>query len=235
MPRRPPLRRRLATATRWPAGVLMTSWRYMWRTTPMERIEAEGEWARIGPPALPPGVSHDEVQPPESGAGPLFRRRYRMRIEGSEWSPEELVDAVAGDPGSVSPSEFAQFVKVRGEEGEMRVGDEYVVRMAAPWDGPVRVVAREPARFRLVTLEGHLEAGQIEFSAEREDGRLLFTIESWARSADMAVHALYDKLRMAKETQLHMWISMLERIEDLSGGRRHGRVEIHTLRAEPPA
>ena len=48
----------------------------------------------------------------------------------------------------------------------MRVGDEFVVRMPGPWDGPVRVVERDPdARFRLVTLAGHLEAGQIEFRA----------------------------------------------------------------------
>jgi hypothetical protein len=134
----------------------------------------------------------------------------------------------------VSPTEFAQFVKVGGEEGELRVGDEFVVRMAAPWDGPVRVVDRSETSFRFVTLEGHLEAGQIEFRAGEEDGRLVFTIESWARSASTAVHALYDKLRMAKETQLHMWISMLERIEDASGGRREGRVEIHTRRAELP-
>ena len=31
--------RRLATAVRWPVGVGLTSWRYMWRTTPMRRVE----------------------------------------------------------------------------------------------------------------------------------------------------------------------------------------------------
>jgi len=31
---------------------------------------------------------------------------------------------------------------------------------------------------------------------------------------------MFDTLRMAKEIQLHMWTSMLERIAKLSGGRR---------------
>ena len=49
----------------------------------------------------------------------------------------------------------------------MEVGDEYVVRMPGPWDGPVRVVEVTPTSFRLATLDGHLEAGQIEFRARR--------------------------------------------------------------------
>lgn len=40
-------------------------------------------------------------------------------------------------------------------------GDEFVVRMPGPWDGPVRVVRRDESSFRLATLDGHLEAGEI--------------------------------------------------------------------------
>ncbi len=108
------------------------------------------------------------------------------------------------------------------------VGDEYLVRMPGPWDGPVRVVAREETSFRFVTLEDHLEAGQIEFSAHREDGLLIFEIESWARSGDPLMSLLYYHLRMAKETQLHMWISLLERATKRSGGRMTRGIDIHT-------
>jgi Domain of unknown function (DUF1990) len=124
---------------------------------------------------------------------------------------------------------------VRGEEGEMRVGDEYVVRMPGPWDGPVRVIERTPTCFRFATLAGHLEAGQIAFSADSEDGRLLFRIESWARSGDRLSDLLYDRLRMSKEIQFHMWTSFLERVIELSGGERDGGLRIHTRRvAELP-
>jgi hypothetical protein len=234
VPRRLPLRKRIATATRWPVGVTLTSWRYMWRTTPMTRTEQAGDWHADGPPPLPPGVSTEEVQRPGDGAGPLFHRRYAIHLRDTDASPEDVIARVSGDPNVVSPTEFAQFIKVRGDESAMRPGDEYTVRMAGPWDGPVRVVDKQPASFRLVTLEGHLEAGQIEFRAARQDGPLTFEIESWARSADRLVHLLYDRLRMAKETQLHMWISMLERVEDITSGRRQGRLEVHTRRAEPP-
>jgi hypothetical protein len=231
MPRRPSLPRRLRTASRWPVGVTLTSWRYMWRTTPYHRSETLGSLETDSPPDLPGGINRDEVQYAGAGTGPLFHRVYRARIRGTAVSPEDLVGAVAADPDRVAPSEFASFNKVLGDEGAMALGDEYVVRMPGPWDGPVRVVERTPTSFRFATLEGHLEAGQIDFSARR-DGLLEFRIESWARAGDRLSNLLYDRLRMSKEIQLHMWTSVLERVAELSGGRLTGGIEIRTRRVD---
>ncbi len=112
------------------------------------------------------------------------------------------------------------------------MGDEYVVRMPGPWDGPVRVLQAGATTFRLATLSGHLEAGQIEFRARSEDSLLVFEIESWARSSSSLVNLLYHRLRMAKEVQAHMWISFLEGVVRLTGGRMTGGVEIVTERIE---
>jgi Domain of unknown function (DUF1990) len=235
MPRKQAFPQRLATAGRWPLGVALTSWRYLWRTTPLYRDEVEGSLESDSPPALPAELEHGEIQTPKDGAGPLFHRRYRVRIRNSDLSAEELVRRVAAEPDSVAPSEFATFRKLNGAEGRMQVNDEYVVRMAGPWDGPVRVIKSENAMFRLATLEGHLEAGQIEFRACDEDEQVVFEIESWARSKDGFTDLLYDRLRMSKEVQLHMWTSTLERIAKLSGGSRTGGIEIHTRKVEATA
>ena len=37
---------------------------------------------------------------------------------------------------------------------------------------------------------------------------------------------------MSKEVQLHMWTSVLERLMELSGGRRDGRIAITTRRVD---
>src|SRR5918997_448751 len=180
--RRLPLKRRLGTAARWPAG---------------------------------------------DGRGPHSHRRYSVRIDGASLSAEELVALLMKDPDEAAPSEFAKFLKVRGPEGSMSVNDEFVVRMPGPWDGPVRVAKVTPRSFRFVTLAGHLEAGQIEFRAR--DGELLqFEIESWARSGDRLSELMYDRLRLSKEVQFHMWTSFLERVVKLSGGRRSGGLRIDT-------
>ena len=236
MPRKQPLFRRLTTATRWPVGVTLTSWRYMWRTTPLYRSEEEGSWEDDAPPKLPDDVSHDEVQRARDGAGPLYHRRYLAVIRDARVSPAELIDRLTADPDRAAPTEFATFKKLEGEPGEMRVGDEFVVRMPGPWDGPVRVIERTPTCFRLATLDGHLEAGQIKFSAANGDDHLLFSIESWARGGDRLSNLLYDRLRMSKEIQFHMWTSFLEGVIELSGGERDGGLRIHTRRVEelPP-
>ncbi len=230
MPRQPSKWRRLTTATRWPVGVTFAAARYMWRTTPLHRTEEDGDPTLDCAPPYPDGVSRAEVQGVEDGDGPLFHRRYRTRIRDSDLSPEELLESVSAHPDFAAPTEFATFQKTKGEEGEMRVGDEFVVRMAAPWDGPVRVIEKGSDHFRMATLEDHLEAGQIEFRARREGELVIFEIESWARSSSKLVHVLYDKLRMAKETQLHMWISTLEGVVRVSGGKMTRGIDIHTRR-----
>lgn len=235
MPERREHPRRLPAALQWPIGMGITSWRYMWRTTPLHRDEVAGRLENNRPPPLESGVSLERIQPPESGRGAFFHRRYRTRIRDSRLSPGELVDRVCADPDCVAPTEFASFEKVLGEPGQMRVGDEYVVRMTAPWDGPVRVVKREPDRFRLITLERHLEAGQIEFRSFPAGDLVIFEIESWARSHDWLTDVLYDRLRMSKEVQLHMWTSVLEKVVDLAGGRLTGGVDIHTVKIDATA
>jgi hypothetical protein len=223
--------RRLATAARWPVGVALTSWRYLWRTTPLHRDETGGSWSEDAPPKLPEGVDRDDVQWVGHGSGPHFRRRYTVRIEDSPLSAEELAARVMANPDSAAPSEFASFQKLRGDPATLRVNDEFVVRMPGPWDGPVRVARVTPCSFRLVTLAGHLEAGQIEFRASNRDG-LEFEIESWARSGDRVSELLYDRLRLSKEVQFHMWTSFLERVAKLSGGRRAGGLRIHTRKVD---
>jgi uncharacterized protein (UPF0548 family) len=231
MPKRPSLSRRAATAAFWPVGLGLTSWNYMWRTTPMHRSEEPGSAAEDRPPPLPAAVVREELQSAEEGVGPLFHRVYCARIREAKLSPEEVVAAIRAKPNQVAPTELARFFKVHGDEGEMRVGDEYVVRMPGPWDGPVRVVEVTPRSFQLATLAGHLEAGQIEFAATGGD-ELVFRIESWARSADRLSDLLYQRLRMAKEIQLHMWTSFLEQVAKLAGGRLSGGIEIRTRRVD---
>jgi hypothetical protein len=123
---------------------------------------------------------------------------------------------------------MAVFRRTGGGGGRLETGDEFVVRMPGPWDGPVRVVRREPDSFRLATLAGHLEAGEIEFRAAGDGDALSFEIESWARAGDRLAALLYNKLRLAKEIQLNMWSHFCVRVAALAGGRPQGGVTIRT-------
>jgi hypothetical protein len=226
---------RLTIVLRWPAGVLMTSWSYMWRTTAIRRREFPGTWPADGPPDVDSAISRVGVQRPEDGIGPLFRRRYRARIHDARMPAAVLMEAIQSDPDGVAPFGLAHFEKVVGERGRMRVGDEFVVRMPAPWDGPIRVVEVTPTCFRFVTLNGHLEAGQIEWRAADVNDVLVFEIESWARGGDHLSYLVHDRLPMAKEVQLHMWTRVIERVTRRVGGTLVDGIDVETRRVELPA
>jgi hypothetical protein len=218
---------RLGTVLRWPLGIALVSWRYLWRTTPLHRSEAEGSGADL------PDLRDEDVelnagqQGLAAGVGPLLHRYYAVRIVHSQMSPATLMEVVAANLNRASP-EVAVFRKTRGTDGELRAGDEFVVRMPGPWDGPVRVIRRDATSFRLATLHGHLEAGQIEFRAASDGHALRFEIESWARAGDRLSHLLYNRLRLAKEIQLNMWTHFCVRAAALAGGRPEGGVTIRT-------
>jgi hypothetical protein len=218
---------RLRTVLGWPVGIAAVSWRYMWRTIPLHRSEEAGTRADLPGSEYATSGFADRVQSLDAGVGPLLHRSYGVRIAGTSMTPSALIDLVSTRLNQASP-EMAVFRKTRGAQGTMRQGDEFVVRMPGPWDGPVRVVRRDEASFRLATLDGHLEAGEIEFRAVPDGDALRFEIESWARAGDRLSALLYNKLRLAKEIQLNMWSHFCVRAAGLAGGRPQGGVTVRT-------
>jgi Domain of unknown function (DUF1990) len=218
---------RARTALLWPVGIAIVSWRYMWRTIALHRSEELGTAADLPAANYDTSGFADRVQPLAAGSGPMLHRSYAVRIVGTGMTPAELIRVVTGRLNQASP-EVAEFRKTRGRSGVLRDGDEFVVRMPGPWDGPVRVVCRDETSFRLATLKGHLEAGEIEFRAEPDGDALHFEIESWARAGDRLSDLLYNRLRLAKEIQLNMWTHFCVRTAKLSGGRPQGGLTIRT-------
>lgn len=222
--------KRWSTALRWPTGIALTAWRYMWRTTAVHRWELTGSRGAAAAPTLH-DTGEEGLQSLEDGVGPAVHRLYRVRIVGSLLTPERLIERLGDDLDQMAPSEFATFQKLDGG-GRLALGDEYIVRMPGPWDGPVRVISLTETSFRLATLEGHLEAGQIEFRARSDHRSMVFEIESWARSGDRLSDLLYSRVRFSKEVQLHMWTSVLERIVELAGGRAEEGLTVITHRTD---
>ncbi len=234
MPTEVPTSRRVATAATWPIGIALTSWHYLWRILPVHRSEQEGSLDVDLPPELPGNVSHAEIQLPRDGFGPLLHRTYSCTIADTAMTADELTAQLSADPNRVAPWQLARFRKTCGEPGRMSLGDEFLVHMPGPWDGPVRAIDVRPDRFRFATLAGHLEAGQIEWRAWH-DGTLQFAVESWSRGGDRFSAFLHDRLRMAKEVQLYMWTSVVERVPRLAGGRLLGGVHVQTRRVSSGA
>ena len=226
----PSLRRRLLTVARFPLGMIVITLRYFWYHRAFVRSETAGDASDL-PPALPTECVDEQVKDLREGHGPLFRRSFTVRMTGADVDAAGLVRRLVADLDGPAPSEVVTFRKTRGELGGLEVGDEYRVRIPAPWDGPVRVIRRDATSFRFTTLRGHLEAGQIEFRAVDEGpGNLRFEIETWSRAGTALARIAFVELRVGKEVQLNMWAQFCLSVPRIAGGRRSGRIGIRTRR-----
>jgi hypothetical protein len=209
----------------------LVTWRYVWATLPLHRTQCWDPVPRR-PPAIPTGVSREGIQEWSSGSGPAFHRLFRARIGDARADAGTVIDSMSREFERLLPREVVRVHQDDPGGVTARVGEDLVVDMPGPWNGPVRVLVCEPTRLRLATLEGHLEAGQIEFRAS--DGpELVFEIEAWARPADWKVRALYTWLRLAKEIQLNMWVRVCQAAAREAGGRLVDGVEIRTTLTPP--
>jgi hypothetical protein len=216
---------------RWLVGMGLVTWRYLWMTTPLHRSEVHEDVPRP-PPELPGGVATDRMQPWHAAVGPLYHRLFSVRIAEPRLDAAALMRTVTGDFGRLVPREVVSVHEGAAAGRRLRVGDDILVDMPGPWNGPVRVVVADDTRLRLATLAGHLEAGQIEFRAraagDAGEPVLVFEVETWARPADRRVRLLYTSLRLAKEVQLNMWVRFCLAAVRTAGGRCADGVHIRT-------
>ncbi len=225
---RPYCPRAVTVLARWLLGTALVTWRYLWETTPLYRGgECRGDSTDL-PPQLPREAVDDRVQLAQDGCGPLFHRLFRVRIADAEVDPGRLIEWVCCDFKRFVPSEVVDIRIGELRDQGLDVPDEFVVEMPGPWNGPVKVVHRDAERLHLVTLRGHMEAGQVQFRAREDDGLLVFEIELWACPGTRLVHLLYSHLRVAKEIQLNMWVRFCLAAASQSGGRPVGGVHIST-------
>jgi hypothetical protein len=214
--------------------VLGAGGRYLFQRVPLYRRDRQAD--QTAAPDLDRELVGDRatLQRARDGLGPLYHRRYWIAVTDERRTPEELIAFIAADPNRVAPTAMARFETLDGQAArDLEVGDELVVRLPGPWNGPVRVVERTPTSFRLATMVGHMEAGEIEFRAGYEQrGFLEFEINSWARSGDRLFQWLYERFPVGREMQLHMWAQFCQQVAQAAGGVRMSNVACATRTLE---
>ena len=172
-------------------------------------------------------------QPAQTGSGPFFERRYWIDVQQARQSATELLQHIKCDLPTFSPALLADFEKAKGEAHELRVGDEFRIKILGPWNGDVRVSEIGDDYFELVTLENHPEAGRIRFSLRPHTSlpdTLRFEIHSWARSRDGLVAFTYDTLGVGKKVQQQTWETFCQRVADHTQGLPLGPVHVETIK-----
>lgn len=221
------LRNALRAAYGTPPFLVQHGWRQRYVNRRDEDVDAFSE--RM-PPAQP-STTGSSTQTRNDGSGPIVMRTFEVRIAHPELSSSDLMTAFRQRPNDFVPRHIAGFMRGDDDVDSMSPGDEFVVEIPGPWNGPVRVDAVDETSVLLVTLDGHMEAGHIRFAVlEDEDGAYRFQIRSWARAGDELFRQLHLVVGIAHEAQTAMWVHTCDRAVVVSGGRRRAAISARTER-----
>jgi NADH dehydrogenase len=196
----------------------------------VEHPSANALTARLGikPTTLDAGLARlaDSIpeQLPSEGVGPFRRKRFWADIRGSRHTPTSLVEEFRARCAEVMPLEFS------AEPGTSRTVEEgTTLTLGLPVRGNVQVRVEEvaPRRVTLSTVEGHMLAGMIRFTASGDKRKSVrFLVEIHARAATgldlLAMSTVGDSL------QKENWEEVVTRVVSLSGGTAPAGVQSET-------
>ena len=213
-----PLRRAARAVDRlvgWSVGMPLATLRFLIRRTPFEDR------------AVPGG-------PADPGEPPTVRRRYRVRVERPRLPAATVAAIVVADPNVVLPVEVIRFEPGGAEAGPLRAGQDRLIRMAGPWNGPVRIVETGEEGFRFAGLRGGAQRGEVAYRLRDDDEAIEAEVAITQRSASRLYDLVYHRLGIARRIERHTWSHVLERTAQLAGGRPPARVVVETVVSRPP-
>ena len=204
----------------WLVGAPLAIFRFLRREIPIVEVDPIGVAA-----ALPSEDRDTARREHHDGVGPVVHRLFSATICAPKLAADRLLAIIAADPNVIAPSEVLRFEKVRGEPGRLREADELLIRMAGPWNGPVKVTRRWDEGFRLTATRGHPQLGQVEVRLRDEDGRIAMEIQTRERAAGIGFRVL-QRIGLVRRMQSYTWAEMLENAAQLGGGRRPDRITV---------
>jgi NADH dehydrogenase len=154
-------------------------------------------------------------QLPDTGVGPLTRKRFWADIQGGRYNPDELLEYVRAHLDELTPG----FVDLGAEPGTPDVVEEgATLTLSLPLRGHVQVRVAEASdrRITLLTLAGHPLAGSVRFLFEYRGSDVRFEIQAYDRAANavdfIAMRTVGDFM------QKRTWESFVDNVVRASGG-----------------
>lgn len=148
---------------------------------PVERLTAEG----IAPEAINANVTGRQLSGPTHGFGQLWRKTYRIRLEGAETTPEAVVARWKRNYPQYWPSSGRFYAP----QAEIAPGEVAVINLTGPGGMPmstgVMVVYADDESFAFMTPQGHPFAGMITYGATLDDDDVVVAqIQVLVRASD---------------------------------------------------
>jgi hypothetical protein len=118
------------------------------------------------------------------GFGQLWQKRYRIRLEGAETAPEQVISTWKSEFGTFWPKGASFYGPITG----IAPGEVALLNLAVPGGQTlstgVMVIYADEESFTFMTPEGHMFAAWITFSAHQDDATTVVQIEVLLRAND---------------------------------------------------
>jgi hypothetical protein len=184
----------------------------------------QSAWAtpvnRLGSAGVPEGavnlnVTGRQVTTAMQGFGQMWQKTYRIRFDGVQVSPQEVIRTWRED----FPSFWPERNYFYGKNGPIEPGDVAVLNLAgpggltAPGGAPmistgILVIYADDESFAFLTPEGHMFAGMNTFSAYEEDGVTYAQIQALVRTSD-PLYELTFRLGLGHKMEDDFWLETL--------------------------
>lgn len=196
--------------------------------TPTPANKAEESWARpvdrlkVGSApaeAMNANVDGRHLTSPLNGFGQLWQKTYKIKLEGVNVSPEEVVSLWKAKLPELMPGDSRFYPSISGvKPGEIVLINATLpgIPGGMPVSTGVMILYADEVSFSVMTPEGHPEAGFNTFSSYEEDGVTVAQIQSLARANDPIFELGFRLLGGAKQ-QEKIWHHVLSRLSEEIG------------------
>ena len=185
--------------------------------------------ARDAPPeALNLNVEGRRAVGPLQGFGQLWQKTFRVRLEGTDASPAEVIAEWKAELPRFKPAENRFYPSAGG----IAPGEVVLINAWTP-GGPIAtgvvVLFADDESFTLMTPEGHPEAGWVTMSAYLEDGVTVAQVQGQARAND-PIYELAFRLT-GSALQDDIWVHVLTALAEHFGVK--GQVQLDRQLLDP--
>jgi hypothetical protein len=195
-------------------------------TNQTEPTTREGQWAqkvdRLKVPGLQAGavnlnVEGRKVTGPVQGFGQMWQKTYTIRLANSEVTPQTVIQTWKEKFASFWP----QGNRFYGDTGAITPGQVAVLNLSGPGGvnppgGPVistgiMVIYADAESFSFMTPQGHMFAGMITFSAERQGMDTVVQIQALIRASD-PLFELTFRMGVGHKMEDEFWMQTLRNL-----------------------
>ncbi len=143
---------------------------------------------------------------PVDGFGQLWQKTYRLRVDKTKATPEDVIHALKSNFPGLQPS----FNRFYPSPAGIQPGEVVLIDSSTP-GGPVStgvmVLYADDVSFTFITPQGHPESGWVNFSAFEESGSVIVQIIGLARANDPVYEVAFRTV--GSKVQTGIWTYLL--------------------------